>query len=135
MRNINIKGILIDTDKTFHLHISLSIRSNGKNVDIYVITSTRSKCLWTWSLFLLEERNKSFSLWKCKELPIQNDYFLYFSFVKQKTFQFWKYIIHYKQTNMMTQHWGRHVDFKSNCHQSTLLWSQSKNLQTVSLFI
>ena len=31
-----MKGILIDTDKTFHLHMSLSIRSNGKNVDIYL---------------------------------------------------------------------------------------------------
>ena len=36
MRNISIKGILIDTDKTFHLHMSLSIRSNGENVDIHL---------------------------------------------------------------------------------------------------
>ena len=88
MRNINIKGILIDTDKTFHLHISFSIRSNGKNADIYVITSTRSKCLWTWSLFLLEERNKSFSLWKCKELPIQMITSFTFPLLNKKPFSF-----------------------------------------------
>ena len=31
-----MKGILIDTDKTFPLHMSLSIRSNGENVDTYL---------------------------------------------------------------------------------------------------
>ena len=31
-----MKGVLIDTDKTFHLHMSLSIGSNGENLDIYL---------------------------------------------------------------------------------------------------
>ena len=94
MRNINIKGILINTDKTFHLHMSLSIRSNGENVDIYLhlfITSTRSKCLWTRSPFLLEERNNSFSLWKW-ELPIRMITSITFPLLNKKPFSFgrWK---------------------------------------------
>ena len=29
--------------------------------------------------------------------------------------------------------WGRHVDFESICHQSSLLWIQSKNLHTFTI--
>ena len=31
--------------------------------------------------------------------------------------------------------WGRHVDLESNRQQSSLVWSQNKNLRAVSLFI
>ena len=74
MRNITIKGILIDTDKIFHLHMSLSIGSNGNNINIYlhnnfnwIETLENTITILTWR----KERYKSFSPWKFKELPIR----------------------------------------------------------------
>ena len=115
MRNINIKGILIDTDKTFHLHMSLSIRSNGENVDIYLRTKfnliemlVNTITILTWR----KESYKSLSPWKCKELSIGTTTYFFlqpFSFHCTSS-----------TTNMQT--WRptlrTHVDFESYCHQS-----------------
>ena len=79
-------------------------RSNGENIDIYyVITSTRSKCSWTQSLFLLEERRgTNLSLYEnCKELLIWKTTSITFPLLNKKPFSF-DCIIHYKHANMTT---------------------------------
>ena len=89
MRNINIKGTLTDSDKIFHLHMSLSIRSNGENVDIrnnfnYIEAPVNTNTTRTWG----KERYKSFSLWKFKELLIQRITSITFPLLNETLFTF-----------------------------------------------
>ena len=75
-----------------------------------------------------KERYKSLSLWKCKELPIWTTTSITFPFLNEKPFSFDSII---PTTKLTCEHdnprWGHHVDFESNCYQSSLLVRSPSN--------